>query len=454
MLPERATVLLLAAGLLLAVICPGVSGTGGPPELSGTDAAAIGAAGKTPGDDTVTAPGKSGDAPGQNKDKGKSTPEATPTALPSPEETVTPGEEQTEATPEVTATATATKTPQDNSQTATDPFPWAGVALALILLGGASVLGAGHLKKSRGADAGEAPVGTTILPGAYRTTLSHPAGFPPELAGRYGQVAFVGRGGLGQVFSAVRRDDGRTVAVKIPVTYDEATGKTFMKEMRFWEDLTHKNIVAVYSVNILPVPFVEMEFLPRTLEEVAKPVPAETAARIAAGIAAGLAYAHERGVVHRDIKPRNILLTDDLTPKITDWGMSTTLAATRDTSIAGFTLAYAAPEQIAPERFGRTDARTDIYQLGVVFYELVTGKTPHAGESLAGLAGATLQEQPVPPSRIDPGLASLDPIILRCLAKDPADRYQSAGEVLDAIETLMREAGDTTPTGPTGEEEA
>ena len=454
MLPERATVLLLAAGLLLAVICPGVSGTGGPPELSGTDAAAIGAAGKTPGDDTVTAPGKSGDAPGQNKDKGKSTPEATPTALPSPEETVTPGEEQAEATPEVTATATATKTPQDNSQTATDPFPWAGVALALILLGGASVLGAGHLKTSRGADAGEAPAGTTILPGAYRTTLSHPAGFPPELAGRYGQVAFVGRGGLGQVFSAVRRDDGRTVAVKIPVTYDEATGKTFMKEMRFWEDLTHKNIVAVYSVNILPVPFVEMEFLPRTLEEVAKPVPAETAARIAAGIAAGLAYAHERGVVHRDIKPRNILLTDDLTPKITDWGMSTTLAATRDTSIAGFTLAYAAPEQIAPERFGRTDARTDIYQLGVVFYELVTGKTPHAGESLAGLAGATLQEQPVPPSRIDPGLASLDPIILRCLAKDPADRYQSAGEVLDAIETLMREAGDTTPTGPTGEEEA
>ncbi len=453
MRPERTgrvAVLLLLTALLLAAVCPAVSGAGGPPEHSSASPQGIEAAGKTPNDDTVI-------APGQNK--GRDTPEETPTALPSPEETVTPAdtpeEEQTEATPEATATDTADKTPDPVNQGPTGPSPWAGIALALILLAGASVLGAWYLKKPGGAEATGTPPGTTVLSSAYRTTLSHPAGFPPELAERYGQIAFVGKGGLGQVFSAVRRDDGRTVAVKLPVTYDEATGKTFMKEMRFWEDLTHPNIVAVYSVNILPVPFVEMEFLPRTLEQLEKPVPVETAARIAAGIAAGLAYAHERGVIHRDIKPRNILLTDDLTtPKITDWGMSTTLEASRDTTIAGFTLAYAAPEQIAPERFGRTDARTDIYQLGVVFYELVTGKTPHAGESLAGLAGATLQEQPVPPSRIDPGLARLDPIILRCLAKDPADRYQSAGEVLDAIETLMREAGDTAPTGPTGEEEA
>jgi len=217
-----------------------------------------------------------------------------------------------------------------------------------------------------------------------------------------------------------------------------------MKEMRFWEDLTHPNIVKVHSVNILPVPFVEMEYLPRTLEELEKPLPVETAARIAAGIAAGLAYAHEQGVIHRDIKPRNILLSADLTPKITDWGMSTTLERTRDTSIAGFTLAYAAPEQIAPKEFGKTDARTDIYQLGVVFYELVTGRTPFAGEGLAGFAGAVLREQPAPPSQIKAGLEELDPIILACLAKDPADRYQSAREVQAAIETLMRGAGNTT----------
>lgn len=424
MLPERTAALLLLSALLLSAACPAVLGAGGQAEQSSTDAAAIEAAGKRPGDDTDTAPGKSGAAPGQNKDKkARDTPEPTPTALPSPEAT------------QVTAAGTS-------GPTIADPFPWAGMALVLILLGGASVLGAGYLKTSRGADAGGDP-GATILPGAYRTAPSHPAGFPPELAERYDRVAFIGRGGLGQVFSAVRRDDRRTVAVKIPVTYDEATGKTFMKEMRFWEDLAHENIVAVYSVNILPVPFVEMEFLPRTLAHLEKPVPVETAVPIVAGIAAGLAYAHGRGVVHRDIKPGNILLADDLaTPKITDWGTSTTLAANRDTSIAaGFTLAYAAPEQIAPERFGRTGARTDIYQLGAVFYELVTGRPPFASESLAGLADAILKMLPAPPSTIDPGLAGLDGIILRCLAKDPGDRYQSAGEVLDAIETLMKEAG-------------
>ncbi|MCM2466273.1 serine/threonine-protein kinase [Methanoculleus oceani] len=433
----RAAVLLLISALLLAAVCPAVSGAGGPPEHSSASPQGIESAVKTPTEDKST-------APGQNR--GRDTPEETPTPQPSPEETVTPadtpGEERTEATAEATATGTAGETPTENSRTVTDPFPWTGVVLALVLLAGAFVLGARYLKRPGGADTTGTSPGTTILPGAYRTVLSHPPGFPPELAERYGQVAFVGRGGLGQVFSAVRRDDRRTVAVKIPVAYDEATGKTFMKEMRFWEDLTHENIVAVHSVNILPVPYVEMEYLPRTLEQLEKPLPVETAARIAAGIAAGLAYAHGRGVIHRDIKPRNILLADDLTPKITDWGMSTTLAASRDTTIAGFTLAYAAPEQIAPERFGRTDARTDIYQLGAVFYELVTGKTPNAGESLAGFAEATLDEQPVPPGEINPDAAGFDPIILRCLAKDPADRYRSAGEVLDAIETAMGDAGD------------
>lgn len=417
----RAAVLLLVAALLLAAIAPIVSGAGGPPEHANASPQGIESAGKNPDED------KDG-GPGQNK--GKAT----------PEETATPENTPTVATPGATATPTAGAVPEENNATDTDPSPWA--ILVLALLAGAVVFGARYLT---GPPRKEAEPAATILADAYQTVLSRPAGFPPELAERYDQVAFVGRGGLGQVFSAVRRDDRRTVAVKIPAAYDEATGKTFMKEMRFWEDLAHPNIVAVHSVNILPVPFVEMEFLPRTLEDLEKPLPVETGARIAAGIAAGIAYAHEKGVIHRDIKPRNILLDDDLTPKITDWGMSTTVAASRDTTIAGFTLAYAAPEQIAPERFGRADGRTDIYQLGAVFYELVTGKPPNACESLAGLAEAVLHEQPAPPSEIDPNLAGLDPIILRCLAKDPADRYQSAAELLEAIEALTGDAGAGRP---------
>ena len=440
----RACTLILLSALLLVALSPAAAGAGGPPEHSNADPQAIQSASKTPNEDKVTGPGKSAD-----KNNDKTAPSATP--APTPQETATPADtpsdRQTQApTPEATPTDVPTDTPTETpraspGQGGGSRFPWGAVALAAVVLAGASVLGARYLKRPPAAEADSA---ATIIPGAHQTVLAHPAGFPPELAGRYDKVAFVGKGGLGQVFRAVRRDDGQEVAVKIPVSYDEATGKTFMKEMRFWEDLTHPNIVKVHSVNILPVPFVEMEYLPRTLEELEKPLPVETAARIAAGIAAGLAYAHEQGVIHRDIKPRNILLSADLTPKITDWGMSTTLERTRDTSIAGFTLAYAAPEQIAPKEFGKTDARTDIYQLGVVFYELVTGRTPFAGEGLAGFAGAVLREQPAPPSQIKAGLEELDPIILACLAKDPADRYQSAREVQAAIETLMRGAGNTT----------
>jgi hypothetical protein len=404
MRPERAAALFLVAALLLAALAPAVAGA--PPDHANPSEKALEATGKKP-----------------NNGKGGTTPEPTPTAVPTPEPTVTPA-----ATPTATPVPTATIAEPDNS-------PWTGVLLALLLVGIGATIGM-YLRRP------QEEAAATVPADANRTMLPlHPPGFPAELAGRYDRVAFVGRGGLGQVFSAVRRDDGRTVAVKIPVSYDEATGKTFMREMRFQEDLLHENIVRVHSVNILPVPFVEMEYLLRSLSDLDRPLPPADALRIAAGIAAGLAYAHGRGIVHRDIKPGNILLADDGTPKIADWGMSTRPAETRETAAAGFTLAYAAPEQIAPERFGRAGPATDIYQLGAVLYEMVTGKPPHAGEGIAGMAGAVLDAEPVPPSAIDPALAGLDAVILRCLAKDPADRYRSAGDLLEALEALMREAG-------------
>lgn len=373
MRPEAATLLLVSAMLLALIIPP--ADAAGPPEHANTSSRAVEAVKEALNRGPA-------DAPGQNKD-----PDAE--------------EERTESAAPL-------------------PGIWAAVLVLVLLAGGSAIL-LRRLKKRE--------------PDACRTVVSRPPGFPPELADRYDRATFIGRGGLGEVFSARRRDDGRVVAVKVPLARDEVSGRAFMNEMRFLEDLNHPNILAVHSVNILPVPFVEMEYLPRTLNDLDKPLPPETAARIAAGIAAGLAFAHERGVVHLDIKPGNILLADDLTPKIADWGMGRMVETGRDTGVTGYTLAYAAPEQIAPGRYGRPDARTDIYQTGAVFYELVTGRPPFADGNLAGLAEAILNDQPLPPP-------AFDRIILRCLEKDPANRCQSATELLDAILAAMKGAGE------------
>jgi parallel beta-helix repeat protein len=258
--------------------------------------------------------------------------------------------------------------------------------------------------------------------------------FPKELENKYTEIKFVGRGGIAWVFSARRKTDGITVAVKIPISFDEVTGKCFLNEIAAWETLRHPNIVEVSAVNILPVPYVEMEFVPGSLEAVDKPLPVWKAVHLITGITDGLRYAHEHGFIHRDIKPHNILLTSEVVPKITDWGMSKVLAAeVKKSSVAGFSLSYAAPEQVSPSEFGRTDERTDIYQLGVVFYELVTGSIPFGGESIVEVGNAILREQPIPPSEYNPDAEAVEKIILKCLEKNPADRYQSAAELLDAL---------------------
>ncbi|WP_321506581.1 protein kinase [uncultured Methanoregula sp.] len=267
--------------------------------------------------------------------------------------------------------------------------------------------------------------------------------FPRELENKYTEIMFVGRGGIAWVFSAIRKTDGIRVAVKIPISFDEVTGKCFLNEIAAWETLRHPNIVEVTAVNILPVPYVEMEFVPSSLEAIEKPLPVWKAVHLITGIVDGLRYAHEHGFIHRDIKPHNILLTEALVPKITDWGMSKVLAAeVKKSSIAGFSLSYAAPEQVSPTEFGRTDERTDIYQLGVVFYELVTGSIPFGGESIVEVGNAILRETPIPPSEYNPDAEAVEKIILKCLAKNPPDRYQSAAELMAALRGYLDEDDD------------
>jgi len=299
--------------------------------------------------------------------------------------------------------------------------------------------------RSRSPASSVKPIPRTARPGSLEPPPITPAPeqknyFPRELESKYTEITYVGRGGIAWVFSARRKSDGVRIAVKIPISFDETTGKCFLNEIAAWETLRHENIVEVTAVNILPVPYVEMEFVPGSLEALEKPLPVWKAVHIIKSITAGLQYAHEHGFIHRDIKPHNILLTDDMVPKITDWGMSKVLAADiKKSSIAGFSLSYAAPEQVSPSEFGRTGERTDIYQLGVVFYELVTGSIPFGGESIVEVGNAILRENPIAPCEYNPDAMAVQKIILKCLEKDPARRYQSAAELLDALAGYLDE---------------
>jgi serine/threonine protein kinase len=262
-----------------------------------------------------------------------------------------------------------------------------------------------------------------------------PSPFPGDLLTRFAEPVVIGSGGVSRVFRARRRDTGRMVAVKVPLAMDEATGMSFLKEMRAWEGLHHGNIVRILGANILPVPYVEMEYLPRSLDDLEKPLDTRVAARIVAGIARGLAFAHGRGIIHRDLKPGNILVTDALEPKIGDWGLSRFTGGATATDISGFSPRYAAPEQLDPGRYGKPDRRTDIYGAGCIFYELVTGRPPFDGGSIAEITGRILTTDPVPPSVLNPATAPVEGIIVRCLEKEPGRRYQEAA----ALERDIRE---------------
>jgi len=260
--------------------------------------------------------------------------------------------------------------------------------------------------------------------------------FPECLGERYSGVEFIGKGGIARVFKAVRRDDGGVVAVKVPINFDEITGRFFMKEMRIWEELSHKNIVRLFSVNILPVPFVEMEYVVYDLSELKKPLPVRDTLKIIEGIAEGLLYAHNLGIIHRDIKPQNILVTEDMTAKITDWGLGKMMSDGHETTVVGFSLNYAAPEQIAPRRFGIPDERTDIYQMGVVFYEMVVGMRPFFGGGVGEMTDEIIHRTPMKPSENRISDEPFDKIIMKCLEKMPEERYGNIGEFLNDLQKV------------------
>ncbi|WP_223211949.1 serine/threonine protein kinase [Thermococcus henrietii] len=278
-------------------------------------------------------------------------------------------------------------------------------------------------------------------------------GFPPGLLDRYEPLAFLGEGGFAKVFKVKRKKDGKTVALKVPHLTDKSR-KSFIREVQAWNMLEHPNIVKLYRAEEEPVPYLEMEFvegaevdgkLVRTLEELPKPVDETTALELIRGIAEGLEHAHSKGIIHRDLKPGNILLKADLTPKITDWGLAK-IGTHSTTTTSGVTVLYAAPEQLDPETYGRTDHRTDIYQLGLIFYELLTGKLPYGGKGPASVIAKILnpETKPKPPSAVRPELAKYDGLFEKLLAKRKEDRYGSVEEFLEDLKLLEKLEGERT----------
>jgi len=249
----------------------------------------------------------------------------------------------------------------------------------------------------------------------------------------------MGEGGVGRVFKAWDVNENRPVAVKIPFRFDEITGSQFTKELHIWQGLHHKNIVEMYAANVFPMPYIEMEYVESSLALMKFPLDSERAIRIISGVAEGLRYAHEQGIVHRDIKPENILITAEDIPKITDWGLAKALTDTKQTGLISFSLNYAAPEQLAPNTYGEAGKWTDIYQLGVLFYEMVTGRLPFTGAGMGEITQAILHNTPLPPEPAGRNAKAITAIIERCLQKKPQDRYTSVAAILTDLQHLKPE---------------
>jgi eukaryotic-like serine/threonine-protein kinase len=266
---------------------------------------------------------------------------------------------------------------------------------------------------------------------------------PRLLGGRYELDGVVGRGGMAEVYRArdIRLD--RIVAIKTlrtDLARDQTFQARFRREAQSAASLNHPSIVAVYDTGEdmttgVPVPYIVMEYVDgRTvrdlLQEGHRLLP-ERSLEIIDGVLRALEYSHQAGIVHRDIKPGNVMVTRNGDIKVMDFGiaraMSDAQATMTQTAQVIGTAQYLSPEQA---RGDRVDARSDLYSAGCLLYELLTGRPPFTGDSPVAIAYQHVRENPIPPSRIDPDIPRwADAIVLKAMAKNPADRYQSAAEM-------------------------
>ncbi|MGL4484113.1 MAG: Stk1 family PASTA domain-containing Ser/Thr kinase [Anaerovoracaceae bacterium] len=280
------------------------------------------------------------------------------------------------------------------------------------------------------------------------------------IAGRYELIEKIGDGGMAVVYKAKCRLLNRFVAVKIlkpEFTKDAKFIENFRKESHAAASLTHPNIVAVYDVgregniNYIVMELIEGQTLSELINAEA-PLDYRRVIEITKQIAAGLSVAHKRGIIHRDIKPHNVMMTSDGVAKITDFGIakamsSTTIVDSTNDNIMG-SVHYFSPEQA---RGGYIDEKSDIYALGIVMYEMLTGKVPFDGDNPVTVALMHINNEMIPPSKLVTGIPPrLEQIVMKATSKYQTDRYASADDLiseLNNIEFVTRIVGDSVYTG-------
>ncbi|MBB4687183.1 Stk1 family PASTA domain-containing Ser/Thr kinase [Amycolatopsis jiangsuensis] len=274
---------------------------------------------------------------------------------------------------------------------------------------------------------------------------------PRLLSNRYELGDTLGYGGMSEVHHGHDVRLGREVAIKVlraDLARDPQFQERFRREAQNAAALNHPAIVAVYdtgetNTDVGPLPYIVMEYVEgRTLRDIVKtegPMSQKRAMEVMADVSAALDFSHRHGIVHRDVKPANVMITKNGAVKVMDFGIARAMhdgqsAMTQTAAVIG-TAQYLSPEQARGES---VDARSDVYAAGCVLYELVTGEPPFTGDSPVAVAYQHVREDPHPPSSVNPAVSpELDAVVLKALAKGPANRYQSAAEMRsDLVRTL------------------